>query len=191
MMADRISFTRSCSSSSLSASSNAPPAAAAAGAASSHSVGTLSLRGFLRGSRFLSANQLVHLTGYADFQVSHIEQLLVTDPEKKNHKDLLSASAPSSRPSAGMEVEDSVPSSTPLPFVFPSVSSSSSSFASSSSSAITVSKADEKLRESFLSLEPINSLSIEQSLITEQACSFLLLLCFAFCYPRSIFFSFS
>jgi hypothetical protein len=34
--------------------------------------GTLQISGYLRGSRPLSANQLIHITGRGDYQLSHI-----------------------------------------------------------------------------------------------------------------------
>eukprot|EP00808_Paulinella_micropora_P001593 g58742.t1 len=54
-------------------------------AAAEHSTGTLLVSGFLRAgstpsSKALSANQLVHLTGYGDFQLSKIERVLDEQP---------------------------------------------------------------------------------------------------------------
>ena len=38
------------------------------------SMGTMHVTGYLRGSRSLSANQLVHITGHSDYQINQITQ---------------------------------------------------------------------------------------------------------------------
>ena len=68
------------------------PAPAAAAVSSTAGCGTLALRGFLRGDNPLSPNQLLHLTGYGDFQIDRIEgrvenaPVYLTEKEKKQSR---------------------------------------------------------------------------------------------------------
>lgn len=78
LLAEHAEFIpHSASASVASASASAFGASASSAAASASSAaeprGTLKLSGYLRGSKALTANHLVHITGFADFQLDAIE----------------------------------------------------------------------------------------------------------------------
>jgi len=118
----------------------------------------LSITGFLRGNGKVSADQLVHLTGVGDFQLGSISS--EERREEKRGKGKSSSSSSVADTSVAMKDEESEEKQ-------PYSLSSSSLSSSSPSSLRVVSRATSK-RESLVSLQTLNPLANEQSLITDE-----------------------
>ena len=114
------------------------------------------LQGYLRGDRRIDVNRLVHLTGYGDYQVEkiegHTETRRVSGTGEKAGKRGSKHSTVD-----GMEVDTAVEEERKEAMA-----------EESESGEVVLARSMDELRESLISLNPIDSLAHEQSIITDE-----------------------
>jgi pre-rRNA-processing protein TSR1 len=179
LLAEQVQFTPNAAVAAVPAIGQFSFAPAAAPAAAS-TTGTLSVRGYLRGDNPLSADQLLHITGYGDFQIERIEgrieqaQFYMSEKEKKASRAASKAASKAVSRRHSIDEDADMGASSSAAAAAAAAAASMAAFPASSMSGSGASTGDVLLQRRSLAggddlegLVALNPLANEQSLIED------------------------